>query len=95
MVKGMKSDELTTLSDSFEEDERRVFDELPRNHEGLEQLLDHLRAFDSLQAWCFLFEEYPELLTDTQLDELKDQAQALFDEESLSILLPHIFPPAD
>lgn len=94
-MKGMKLDELTTLSDSFEEDELRALDKLPRNHEGLEQLLDHLQSFDSLQAWCFLFEEYLELLTDIQLDEFKDQAQALFDKESLSILLPHIFSPAD
>lgn len=94
-MKGMKLDELTTLSDSFEEDELRALDELPRNHKGLEQLLDHLQSFDSLQAWCFLFEEYLELLTDVQLDKLKGQAQALFDNEPLSVLLPHIFSPAD
>lgn len=87
----MDIDDLSVLSPTFDEDEEKSLDALPRNKIGLSKLLSHLESFDSLNAWCFLFQEYSELLTDDQLWWLKDRASSIFDWEALAALLPDIF----
>lgn len=91
----MSLDELTTLSDSFEEDELSALNALPRDQVGLKQLLDHLESFDSLQAWCLLFEEFFHLLTEDQYRDLMNQAQSVLSNDGLTNLLPHMFPPPE
>lgn len=87
----MDIDYLSVLSPTFDEDEEKALDALPRNKKGLAKLLSHLESFDSLNAWRFLFQEYSELLTDDQLWCLKDRASSIFDREALTALLPDIF----
>lgn len=87
----MDIDDLSVLSPTFDEDEEKALDALPRNKIGLSKLLSHLESFDSLNAWCFLFQEYSELLTDDQLWWLKGRASSIFDWEALAALLPDIF----
>ena len=84
-------DDLSVLSPTFDEDEENALDALPRNKKGLSKLLSHLESFDSLNAWCFLFQEYSELLTDDQLWWLKDRASSIFDWEVLTALLLDVF----
>lgn len=84
-------DNLSVLSPTFDEDEEKTLDALPRNKKGLSKLLSHLESFDSLNAWCFLFQEYSDLLSDDQLWWLKDRASSIFDGEILSALLPDVF----
>ena len=84
-------DDLSVLSPTFDEDEEKALDALPRNKKCLSKLLSHLESFDSLNAWCFLFREYSELLTEDQLWWLKDRASSVFDWEVLSALLPDVF----
>lgn len=87
----MDIDDLSVLSPTFDEDEEKALVALPRNKKGLSKLLSHLESFDSLNAWCYLFEEYSKLLTDDQLWWLKDRASSIFDLEVLVALLPDIF----
>lgn len=87
----MDIDDLSVLSPTFDEDEEKALEALPRNKKGLSKLLSHLESFDSLNAWCYLFEEYSKLLTDDQLWWLKDKASSIFDIEVLVALLPDLF----
>lgn len=87
----MDIDDLSVLSPTFDEDEEKALVALQRNKKGLSKLLSHLESFDSLNAWCYLFEEYSKLLTDDQLWWLKDRASSIFDLEVLVALLPDIF----
>ena len=84
-------DDLSVLSPAFGEDEEKALEALPKNKKGLTKLLGYLELFDSLNAWCFLFWEYGELLTDDQLQWLKDRARSIFDWDILSTLLPDVF----
>ena len=91
----MSFDELSTLDENFEEDELTALEALPRNQDGLSILLDHLRSFDSEQAWCYLFNEFLPVLTVEQYRKLKEQAKSVWGEDGLSSMLPHIFSCSD
>lgn len=91
----MDLDELSTLSDTFEEDELVALNALPRNQDGLLKLLGHLRSYDSMQAWIFLFDEFLPVLTDEQFQSLKDQAKSVWGADGLPVMWPNVFPASD
>lgn len=85
----MDIEELSTENDVF--DEEAALESLPKNREGLAKLLTYLHAFDSLPAWCYLFEEYGQILTQKEHARLKQQALAIFDRSMLCDFLPDVF----
>lgn len=87
----MDIDDLSVLSPTFDEDEEKALGALPRNKKGLSKLLSYIESFDSINAWCFLFQKYSDLLTDDQLWWLKNRASAIFDWEILTAALPDVF----
>ena len=88
----MNFDELSILSETFEEDELSALNSLPRNQEGLVSLLEHLQSFDSIQAWCYLFEEFLPILTKEQYEDLKAKAKSVWSEDGLATMLPELLP---
>lgn len=85
----MDIDELSTENDIF--DEESALESLPKDREGLAKLLTYLHAFDSLPAWCYLFEEYGKLMTQEEYEAFEKQALAIFDRSMLYVFLPDVF----
>ena len=75
----MRLDELTTLDENFEEHEKEALNALPHNEKGLAELLDYLDGMDSYEAWRYLFEEYDDIMSEELFDEMREKANALFD----------------
>ncbi len=80
----MTLEDLTPLSDSFFEDEEAALERLPRNRDGLKELLSYLDAFDSLPGYAILFSEFAAFMSEEESIQMKNRAKKVFD---LSMLL--------
>ena len=74
----MKLEELSTVDEDYFEQEEEALRDLPRDKEGLAELLDYLVGMDSYDAWKCLFEEYSEIMSETLFYEMKEKANQLF-----------------
>lgn len=92
MKRKKRLEELTPLHHSFLEDEIDALEALPRNQEGLAELLSYLRGFDSFEGWRVLFQDYSDLMEPSFLEEMRQKANQLFDPAFWFAVEPCVLP---
>ena len=76
----VKLDELSLEDDDFLEKEMEALESLPRDENGLEELLNYLQWMDSYQGWRCLFEDYGEIMNRELYLGMRDKVQGIFDD---------------